>query len=238
MTAMSLMRGCCKRKGAVSIKLRLTHLFNETFEWLQTEVPPIEFKDAKAISPATAPLRLQHPRIKDIAVMIDTHRRDVVTSTEMVKTQVIAYLTEDSLYLQRFPGQIEKMNIPKSEPGKSYRLDQVAYKNLERSFNWIFYPSLLLFIFVAFASSMAVAAVAYAVALSVIGTSWPLQVTFGQQIRLAIHAQSAGCLLYSLDAVLPVAIPRLFLISIAMTCVSIWRAVGASKYSVVNSNLP
>jgi hypothetical protein len=41
--------------AAVSIKLRLTHLFNETFEWLQTEVPPINSKMPRPLAPQRPP---------------------------------------------------------------------------------------------------------------------------------------------------------------------------------------
>ena len=86
---------------SVAIKIRLTPLFDQTFDWLKTTMPAITFSAGKVTSAALTPTLVEHPRFKEVAVMIDTNRTDPVTPAQMKEAKVLAYLTSNALYLER-----------------------------------------------------------------------------------------------------------------------------------------
>src|SRR3954466_1167105 len=77
----------------ISVKIRLAPLFAETFAWLQTSMPSLKFTAGGVTSSVPAPLRVEHPKMREVAVMIDTGRKDPVTAEQMKQAKVIAYLT-------------------------------------------------------------------------------------------------------------------------------------------------
>ena len=76
----------------VSIKLRLAPLFTQTFTWLETSMPKIQFANGAVKSEPPGPLRIEHPRIKDFALFIDTTRESPVAASELTDKKVIGVL--------------------------------------------------------------------------------------------------------------------------------------------------
>jgi hypothetical protein len=212
----------------IAVKLRLAPFFTETFTWLETTMPTISFSNGVVTSAAPGPLRLEHPRGKELAVMIDTARKETVSLSQMKDANVLAYLTANALYLQRGEGRIEAIDLTKSTSTRPVVVDSNSYKELERAFNWIFYPGLLLFFFVAFAASLAATALMYALIGLIFASVAGGAVGFGPLYRIGVHVQTAGCLLYSLDAVSPRAIPFSQLASFAASLVLLWLGIQAT----------
>jgi len=211
----------------IAVKLRLAPLFTETFSWLETRMPEISFAGGVVTSAPPGPLRLEHPRSKDVALMIDTTRKDAVTAAQLADAKVVAYLTSNALYVERGAGQVESIDLSKSAPERPIKVDASTYKGMERAFDWVFYPTLLLFFFLAFALSIAVSGLVYGLVGLVVASAQHAPLSYGQLFRLGVHAQTAGCLLYSLDAVLPFAIPALPLLSAAAGLTFLWLGVRA-----------
>jgi hypothetical protein len=216
----------------ISVKLRLAPLFTETFVWLETSMPVITFANGVVTSAAPGPLRLEHPR-KEIAVMIDTARKDAVTAQQLDDAKVVAYLTSDSLYVERGRGADGKMEIETipfkgSASDQPITVDSGTYKEMERAFDWVFYPALMLFFFLTFATSIAACGLLYALFGLILASVAGGSLGYGALFRVAVHAQAAGSLLYALDAVLPFAIPKLMWISIASTLGYLWFGVKAA----------
>lgn len=215
----------------ISVKLRLAPLFDETFAWLEASMPAVTFADGKVTSTAAGPLRLEHPRAKEVAVMIDTARKEPVTTKQMMDADVLAYLTSDALYLRRGPGEkdpLETIDLTKSAADKPVTVDAASYKALEQTFDWIFYPALMLFFFLSFAVALAFCGLLYAlvgmIMVSVVGGT----LDFAPLFRLGVHVQTAGSLLYALDSLLPKSIPFFQVVSIAMSLAYLWLAVKAA----------
>src|SRR5688500_16187077 len=60
--------------GAVALKIRVAPAIDETFKWLETSVPTLTFSSGKVTSAVPGPVRLAHPRMLELALMIDTTR--------------------------------------------------------------------------------------------------------------------------------------------------------------------
>jgi hypothetical protein len=212
----------------VSVKLRLAPMFDETFTWLQTSMPALKFSSGGVTSATPGPLRLEHPSTKEVAVMIDTNRKDPVTVQQMKEANVMAYLTGNALYLNRGMDQLETIDLTKSPPDRNVTVDASTYKEMERAFDWVFYPALMLFFFLAFAIALAFSALLYALAGLIFASLAGGSLEFAALFRIALHAQTAGSLLYSLDAMLPVAVPFFQYVSIALSLTFLWLGVSAA----------
>ncbi|MDE2491825.1 MAG: DUF1189 family protein, partial [Elusimicrobia bacterium] len=209
-----------------AVKLRLVPVVDRTFAWLETSMPVLTFSDGGVTSNLEGPTRIQHPTVKEIAVMIDTKRTDPVKVDELTKDKVIAYLTHDALYLQR-GDQIETIDLSKSAPERPVTLDAATYKNMEQSFDWVVYPSLTLFFYLVFAVSLAFFGALYALAGMFYASLAGARLGFAPLFRIALHAQTAAALVRALDTVLPWPIPQSRLISLALSLAYMWLAVGA-----------
>ncbi len=211
----------------IAVKLRLEPLFTETFAWLETGMPTLQFAGGVITATPPGPTRLEHPRSKEVALMVDTTRKDPVTAAQLADAKVLAYVTSNALYLDRGQGQIETIDLSKSAAERPLTVDASTYKRMEHAFDWVFYPALLLFFFLAFALSVAVCGLLYGLLGLIVASASHQTLTYGQLFRFGVHAQTAGCLLYSLDAVLPFAIPLLPLVSAALSITLLTLAVRA-----------
>ncbi len=211
----------------ISVKLRLAPVFTETFAWLQTSMPPLTFAAGGVTSPALGPLRLEHPRAKEVAVIIDTARKDPVTAAQMQDARVLAYLTGNALYLERRQNQLEIIDLTKSSPARVMTVDAATYKEMERAFNRVFYPALMLFFFLTFAAALALSGLAYALLGLIFASVAGGSLEYAALFRIAVHAQTAGSLLYALDAALPRTIPYFQLVSVALSLAYLWLGVSA-----------
>jgi hypothetical protein len=212
----------------VSVKLRLAPMFTETFAWIETSMPPLTFAAGGVTSPTAGPLRLEHPRTKDVAVIIDTARKEPVTAQQMNDAKVIAYLTGTALYLDRGQNQLETIDLTKSAPERSTTVDASTYKDMERAFDWVFYPALMLFFFLIFALALAVSGLVYALLGLLLASLAGGALEYAALFRIAVHAQTAGSLLYALDAALPTTIPYFQFLSAALTLAFLWLGVSAA----------
>jgi hypothetical protein len=212
----------------VAVKLRLAPVLDETFVWLETSMPSLHIAGGQVTASPPGPLRLEHPRLKEIALMIDTTRKDPVTPQMMTDQKVVGYLTSNALYLQnQGAGRVEVLDL--SKPGeRPVTLDAESYKEMQRAFDWVFYPSLLLMFFILFSISLAFFALVYALVGLLLSSTAGASLGFGALYRLALHAQTAAALLRCIDTLLPVPIPFLGLATPVVSLVYLWLAVRAS----------
>jgi hypothetical protein len=215
----------------VSVKLRLAPMFAETFSWLETSMPTLQFTAGGVTSSTPGPLRLEHPKYKDVAVMIDTARKDPVTAQMLTDAKVMAYMSGNALYVKREveqgAAQLETIDLAKSAPERPVTVDAATYKEIEHAFDWVFYPLLMLFFFTAFAIALAFSGLIYAVIGMIFASLAGGSVEFAPLFRIGVHVQTAGALLYALDALLPVSIPFFPTVSIALSLTFLWLAVRA-----------
>lgn len=210
-----------------AIKMRLTPLFDQTFDWLKTSVPAVTFSGGRVSSAAAGPTRIEHPRAKEVAVMIDTDRTDPVTSALMKDAGVLAYLTGNALYLER-DNRLEVFDLSKAPPGKTVTVDAKTYAEMERVFNWIFYPMALLLIFGVFILSLCFFGLVYGLAGMLVASLAGAELGFGSIFKLAVHAQTAAVLLRVADALSPARIPLTWILSLALSATYLVLGIRAA----------
>ena len=212
---------------SVAIRVRLTPLFDQTFDWLKTTMPAVTFSAGKVTSTAPTPTLIEHPRYKEVAVMIDTNRTDPVTTAQMKDAKALAYLTSNALYLER-DGRLEVFDLAKSASAKAITVDAQSYREMERVFNWLFYPLVVLFFFVVFCISLCFFGAIYGLAGMLVASLTGAELGFGALFRLALHAQSASVLLRAVDALSPVTIPLAGALSLALSVTYLTLGIRAA----------
>jgi len=221
---------------SVAIRVRLTPLFDQTFDWLKTTMPAVTFSAGKVTSTAPTPTLIEHPRYKEVAVMIDTNRTDPVTVQQLgdlrkqlraVSAKALAYLTSNALYLER-DGRLEVFDLAKSASAKAITVDAQSYREMERVFNWLFYPLVVLFFFVVFCISLCFFGAIYGLAGMLVASLTGAELGFGALFRLALHAQSASVLLRAVDALSPVTIPLAGALSLALSVTYLTLGIRAA----------
>jgi hypothetical protein len=162
----------------------------------------------------------------------------------MLDAKVMAYLTGNALYLTADeppaadapggggPGKPEPLpqlkRIDLTESAQPVTVDASTYKEIERAFDWVFYPLLMLAFFTAFAIALAFSALVYAVIGMIFAALAKGSLEFAPLFRLGIHAQTAGSLLYALNAILPRSIPFYTAVSVALSLTFLWLGVRAA----------
>ena len=212
---------------SVAIRIRLTPLFDQTFDWLKTTMPAITFSAGKLTSTAPTPTLVEHPRFKEVAVMIDTSRTEPVTAAQMKDAKALAYLTSNALYMER-DGRLEVFDLSKSASAKTITVDAQSYGEMERVFNWVFYPLVILFFFVIFCISLCFFAAIYGLAGMLVASLTGAELGFGALLKLALHAQSAAVLLRAVDALSPARIPSSWAVSLALSMTYLTLGIRAA----------
>lgn len=212
---------------SIAIKVRLAPLFDQTFDWMKTSFPAITFSAGKVTSTASTPTRLEHPRAKEVAIMVDTSRTDPVTPDQMREAKVLAYLTGNALYMER-DSRLEVFDLTKSASSKTITIDSSTYAEMERIFNWVFYPAILLFFFLVFCASLCFFAAIYALVGMLVASLTNAQLGFGALFQIALHAQSASVLLRAADALSPVRIPLAGALSLALSVTYLTLGIRAA----------
>ncbi len=211
----------------LSVKLRLVPVFDRTFAWLETSMPPLRISGGKVTSTA-APVRLVHPEFKSVAVEIDTTRAAPVTPKDMEALKVRAFLSQNALYIEN-EGTVQVLDLSRGGEDQPVLLDADSYRAMHRSFDWVFYPALLLTFFLLFAASLAAFGVVYAAAGLLAGSLSGAGLSFMQLWRIALHAQTAAALLRALDTALPFPIPGLVYASPLISAGYMWLGLRGAR---------
>jgi hypothetical protein len=86
----------------------------------------------------------------------------------------------------------------------------------------------MLFFFLTFAVSIGFCGLVYGLVGMVLASLAGGALTFAQLFRIAVHAQTAGCLLYALDSLMPVTLPYFQPVSAALSLTFLWLGVRAA----------
>ncbi len=208
----------------LSVKLRLAPLFDETFTWLETSMPTLRVSNGVITSSPPGPVRIEHPTLKGVALEIDTTRKDPITPKEMTSLKVRAFLTSNALYLEN-EGSVQALDLSHAAEDRPTVIDTQSYKAMQRAFDWVFYPALLLTFFLLFAASLALFASLYALAGLLVSSLSNAGLGYAALFRIALHAQTAAALLRALDTTLPVPIPGLLIASPIVSAVYLWLGI-------------
>jgi len=211
--------------GSIAMQMRIGPVVDETFAWLGSEVPTLTFSAGKVTSDEDAPKRLVHPEAKEVAVMIDTTRTEPVTPQMMKDAKVLAYLTNNALYIEQQQGKVEVYDLSKAGAERPVLVDAKFFREAAGALKKVVYPLAILTVFILAAAWMAFAALFYALVAMLLQSISGGTLTFGPLYQIAVHAQTTALLVRIILSFLPFAIPLSGLLTIIITSVYLWMAV-------------
>ena len=214
--------------GSVAMQLRVGPVVDETFAWLAAEVPTLTFSAGKVTSADPAPKRLVHPKAQEVAVMIDTARTEPVTLQFMQEAKVLAYLTNNALYIEQQQGKIEIYDLSKAALERPMIVDSKFFREASGALKKVVYPLAILTVFVFAAAWTALAGLFYSLFAMLLNSLAGGALTFGALYQIAIHAQTAALLVRIVMSFLPFIVPLSGLLTILITSVYLWMAVRAN----------
>lgn len=214
--------------GTVALRLRLGPVVDETFAWLEKEVPALTFSKGAVTSAAPGPVKLSHPRAPEVAVMIDTARTAPVTVADMQEAKVLAYLTSNALYMEKERGSVQSYDLSKAAMERPVTVDAAFFREAAKALKTVVYPATILSLFLMFAAWTAFCGLFYALIGLLLNSAAGGALSFGQLYQLAIHAQTGSTLLRAFLAFLPFAVPAAGLVSLVVTTAYLWLGVRAN----------
>lgn len=214
--------------GTVALRIRLGPVVDETFAWLEKEVPTLTFDKGTVTSTAAGPVKLTHPRAPEVALLIDTARTAPVTAQDMASAKVLAYLTSNALYMEKEPGSVTSYDLSKAAMERPVTVDSRFFREAAKALKTIVYPATVLSLLLMFAAWTAACGLFYAVLGLLFNSLAGGALGFGALFQLAVHAQTASTLLRAVLAFLPFALPAAGLISLVLSASYLWLGVRAN----------
>ena len=213
--------------SAVALKLKLAPVIDQTFQWLETSVPKLTFSNGKVTSDTTGPVRLAHPQLPGLAVMIDTQRTTPVNLRDLTEAKVQAYLTGNAMYLERRPGELETYDLSKAALDRPAVVDPAFFREAARAFKIIVYPASIVAVFFLFATVTVVVALINGVLGLILNSLMGGSLPFGSLFKIGLHAQTTSTLARLLTAFLPFGIPLVGILLAIVTSVYTYFGVKA-----------
>ena len=214
--------------GGVAMQVRIGPVVDETFAWLGREVPTLTFSAGKVTSSDPAPKRLVHPQASEVAVMIDTARTEPGTLQTMQDAKVLAYLTNNALYIEQQRGKVEVYDLSRAALERPLVIDAKFFRDAAGALKKVVYPLAILTVFIFAAAWMAFAALLYSLLAMLLNWVAGGSLVFGSLYQIAIHAQTTALLARIIMAFLPFAVPLSGLLTLFITSAYLWMAVKAN----------
>lgn len=210
-----------------ALKVRIGGAVDDTFAWLETAVPPMTYAGGKLTSTAPMPMRLQSPRVPDVAVMLDTNRTDAVSPQQLDEQKVTAYVTATAIYLKESNGQLRVwpltgQNAQQQQPVK---IDADFFKSAAVVLDRVMYPVAFVIIFALFMIWKAAASLLFSVIGLLVNSLARGTMDYNGLLNVAVYAQTLVIGLQIVTLFLPFALPGATFISLAVTTLYLWLAV-------------
>lgn len=211
--------------GCIAMKLRVGPAIDETFSWLERDFPPVTFDKGKVSSATPGAKRLVHPSSSEVAVLIDTERTTAVTAADMKEQKVLAYLTNNALYMQEREGQVRTYDLSQAAVERPLTVDGKFFREAASAVKTVVYPLAVLTVFVFAAAWTAFSGLLYALLGMLLNSVAGGSLAFGSLYQMAVHAQTASLLIRVLLAFLPFVVPMSGLLTMIVTSVYLWMGV-------------
>jgi hypothetical protein len=222
--------------ASIAMQYRIGPVIDETFTWLAAEVPTLTFSAGKVTSADPAPKRLVHPKATEVAVMLDTTRTEPVTLQVMRDAKVLAYLTNNALYIEQQQGKIEVYDLSKAALDHPTVVDAGFFRDASAALKKVVYPLAIVTVFVFAAAWIAFAGLFYGLLAMLIQSISGGSLAFGALYQIALHAQTTALLVRMCTSFLPFAVPLSGLITILMTSAYLWLAVKANAAAAAETS--
>lgn len=222
--------------GSIAMKIRIAPIIDETFSWLTAEVPTLTFSAGKVTSSNPAPKRLVHPLATEVAVMIDTARTEPVTLQTMRDAKVLAYLTNNALYMEQQQNKIEVYDLSNAALDRPMVVDAKFFREASDAMKRIIYPISILSVFLFIATWTAFAGLFYALIAMLLNSVAGGPLSFGTLYQVAIHAQTTALLVGIVKTFLPFAVRGSGLITFVITLAYLWLAVKTNAAAAAETS--
>lgn len=213
--------------ATASMAMRVAPILQETVEWAAAAIPPITFSGGKVSVAAPGPVRVEHPRMPELAIAIDTNRTTTVTAQEMREQKLAVYLTQHALYLSPRPEKIEAYDLSKiaGAPQQPTVLDASFFRNVGSALPKVLYPLTFFLSWTIFLVWKLFASLVYGVLALLINAAVGGGLEFPQLWRLALVGQTPVVLLQMAQMFLPAPIPLFSLIALIVISVYLWQGI-------------
>jgi hypothetical protein len=220
----------------VALKVKVGPAIDDTFVWLEKTMPRLTFANGKLSADPEAAVTLRHPKIEEVALIIDTARTEAVSAADLEKAKVSAYITGTAMYVAPGPGEVrvhEFGSAPNTPGQQPVVIDSKFYKELARITRLVLYPSLMIVVFLFFISWTLMSTAFY----SLVGVGANTVANGGLEYKslfnIALYAQTLITALQAIFLFMPVGLPLAPLVSLILTTTYIWLAVKANSQSPV-----
>lgn len=220
----------------VALKVKVGPAIDETFVWLEKTMPKLTFEGGKLRADPPVAVTLRHPKIEEVAIVIDTARAEPVTAADLEKAKVSAYITGTAMFLSPSPGEVRvhEFGAAPSSPGQQpVVIDSKFYSELARITRLVLYPSLMIVVFVFFASWTLMSTAFYSLVGLAANTVAGAGLDYKALFNIALYAQTLITALQAIFLFMPVGLPLAPLVSLILTTAYIWLAVKANTQAQV-----
>ncbi|MBI4386407.1 MAG: DUF1189 family protein [Elusimicrobia bacterium] len=211
--------------ATIALARQFGPLLRESIDWAANSIPPIVFADGKASSALAGPTIIRHPRIGDVALLIDTNRTTAVAAQELNEQKVSVYLTQNTLYLMTSPEKMEHYDLAKSNATRGFTIDANFYRKLGHTILRLFYPIAWLFAWMSFVVWKLSASLFYSLFALAIDVKTASGLPYKSLWRIAVYAQTPVVWLQTVVLFLPRHIPGFFLIAWGVAALYLWQAL-------------
>lgn len=213
----------------IAVHRKVTPFIEETIEWASKEMPVLTLANGKLSSSAAGLVRIQHPRVPQIAIVVDTTRTAPVTPADMAEQKAVAWLAESMMYLAPEPNKMETYDLSKTQNPKPVTLDPAFFKATGEMLPKVLYPLSFLITYAMFLVWKLIAALIYACFALLIGGGMQVVLPFGSMFKLAVYAQTPVILLQTVQLFLPTVIPMFWIVSLMVVGLYLWQALKQFK---------
>lgn len=216
----------------VALKVKVGPAIDDTFVWLEKTMPKLTFDNGKLSADPAVAVTLRHPKIEEVAIVIDTARTEPVTAADLEKAKVSAYITGSAMYLTPAPGEVRvhEFGAAPNKPGQQpVVIDSKFYSELARVTRLVLYPSLMIVVFVFFASWTLMSTAFYSLVSLGANTVANAGLDYKSLFNIALYAQTLITALQAIFLFMPVGLPLAPLVSLIITTTYIWLAVKANS---------
>ncbi|MBI5239908.1 MAG: DUF1189 family protein [Elusimicrobia bacterium] len=209
----------------VFLKTHVWPSLQETFQWLETSVPAITFSKGRMSTPTDEKVTVRHPRVSEVAVVIDTLRVEPVTAQVLNEEKATAYLTGGALYVLQPGGKVEAYDFSKVPTAETRVFDAKFYRELARSLRLILYPLGFAAAFAVFMAWKLVASLFYSLIALIVNGVAEAGLEFVPLFNLSVYAQTLVIAIQCILLLVPAQVPQLTLLCAVATTIYLWLAI-------------
>jgi len=208
------------------LRKQIWPVFQETFQWLETSVPPIAFANGRLSTPTNEKVVIRYPHNELLAFTLDTSRTEPVTSRMLQDDKVSGYVTANALYVLQPGGRLDVQDFSRT-PTRSAPMvvDAKLYRRLADSIHMVLYPIGLCSCFFVFLCWKLLTTVFFSLIALLINGMVEAGLGYRPLFNLSAYAQTLVIAMQTILLLVPAQVPYFGLITTIITTVYLWLAI-------------